>query len=171
MNFVVTVPRNVDCAYYCYVVAGIVGELLTDLFILHSDALAPVADYLTERAALFGEGLQLVNILKDSSSDATEGRNYLPAAAERIEVFALAREDLRAAAEYTLAVQKAGGPDGVVLFTGLPLELAWATLDRVEKDGPGAKLSRPEVFQIHTRLTAAVEAGRPAVIIRSSSES
>jgi len=158
-----------DLRDYCYIVAGIVGELLTDLFILDSAALAPVAEHLTERAALFGEGLQLVNILKDSSSDSTEGRNYLPAAAERSEVFALARQDLRAAAEYTLAVQKAGGPDGVVLFTGLPLELAWATLDRVERDGPGAKLSRPEVFRIHNRLTAAVKGGRPAVVIRSSS--
>jgi farnesyl-diphosphate farnesyltransferase len=134
--------------------------------ILDSAALGPVAEYLSERAALFGEGLQLVNILKDSSSDATEGRNYLPAAAERSEVFALARRDLEAAAEYTLAVQKAGGPDGVVLFTGLPLELAWATLDRVERDGPGAKLSRPEVFGIHSRLKAAVKAGRPAVTLR-----
>ncbi len=155
-----------DLRDYCYIVAGIVGELLTDLFILDSAALGPVADYLSERAALFGEGLQLVNILKDSSSDATEGRNYLPAPAERSEIFALARRDLEAAAEYTLAVQKAGGPDGVVLFTGLPLELAWATLDRVERDGPGAKLSRPEVFGIHTRLKAAVKAGRPAVTIQ-----
>lgn len=155
-----------DLRDYCYIVAGIVGELLTDLFILDSTALEPVADYLSERAALFGEGLQLVNILKDSSSDATEGRNYLPAAAERSDVFALARRDLEAAAEYTLAVQKADGPEGVVLFTGLPLELAWATLDRVERDGPGAKLSRPEVFRIHTRLTSAVKAGRPAVVIR-----
>jgi farnesyl-diphosphate farnesyltransferase len=155
-----------DLRDYCYIVAGIVGELLTDLFILDSAALESVAEYLSERAALFGEGLQLVNILKDSSSDATEGRNYLPVAAERSEVFALARQDLEAAAEYTLAVQKADGPDGVVLFTGLPLELAWATLDRVEKDGPGAKLSRPEVFRIHSRLKAAVKAGRPAVALR-----
>jgi farnesyl-diphosphate farnesyltransferase len=155
-----------DLRDYCYIVAGIVGELLTDLFILDSTALERVAEYLSERAALFGEGLQLVNILKDSSSDATEGRNYLPVAAERSEVFALARQDLQAAAEYTLAVQKADGPDGVVLFTGLPLELAWATLERVERDGPGAKLSRPEVFRINSRLKAAVKAGRPAVALR-----
>jgi farnesyl-diphosphate farnesyltransferase len=155
-----------DLRDYCYIVAGIVGELLTDLFILDAAALESVADYLSERAALFGEGLQLVNILKDSSSDVTEGRNYLPAGVDRSEVLALARRDLAAAAEYTLAVQEAGGPAGVVLFNGLPLELAWATLDRVEKDGPGAKLSRPEVFRIHTRLLAAVKAGRPAVALR-----
>lgn len=165
-NGVLRLENIQDLRDYCYIVAGIVGELLTDLFILGSSALEPVADYLSERAALFGEGLQLVNILKDSSSDATEGRNYLPASAERSEVFALARRDLRAAAEYTLAVQKAGGPGGVVLFTGLPLELAWATLDRVERDGPGAKLSRPEVYRIHSRLKAAVKNGRPAVAVR-----
>ena len=135
-----------DLRDYCYIVAGIVGEMLTDLFLLGSSGVGSVANYLRERASLFGEGLQLVNILKDSSTDVTEGRNYLPAGVDREEVFALARRDLAAAAEYTLAVQRAGGPSGVVLFTGLPLELAWATLDRVERDGPGAKLTRPEVF-------------------------
>ena len=152
-----------DLRDYCYIVAGIVGEMLTDLFLLGSSAVGSVANYLRERASLFGEGLQLVNILKDSSTDATEGRNYLPARVDREEVFALARRDLAAAAEYTLAVQRAGGPSGVVLFTGLPLELAWATLDRVERDGPGAKLTRPEVFAIHQRLLDAVKAGLPAV--------
>ena len=69
----------------------------------------------------FGEGLQLVNILKDSTDDNVEGRNYLPYDIERREVFDLARQDLEAATEYTLAIQQAGGPEGLVLFTGLPV--------------------------------------------------
>ena len=93
----------------------------------------------------------------------SEGRNYLPGEIDRNEFFTLARTDLEAATEYTLAIQDAGGPDGVVLFTGLPVELAWATLKVVEEKGPGAKLTRPQVFAIHQRLKRAVRKGEPAV--------
>ena len=64
---------------YCYIVAGIVGEMLSELFLLDRPALSGIAPYLRERAATFGEALQLVNILKDSATDAEEGRRYLPA--------------------------------------------------------------------------------------------
>jgi len=149
---------------YCYIVAGIVGEMLTDLFLLGRGHLELIADYLRERDAQFGEGLQLVNILKDSADDTVEGRNYLPASIEKDKFFDLARRDLEAATEYTLAIQEAGGPDGLVLFNGLPVELAWATLKVVEEKGPGAKLTRPQVFAIHQRLQRAVSKGSPAVV-------
>jgi farnesyl-diphosphate farnesyltransferase len=148
---------------YCYAVAGIVGEMLTELFLLDRDNLTPVGEYLRERAALFGEGLQLVNILKDSATDATEGRNYLPEGVDRAEVFALARTDLEAAAQYCVAIQESGGPDGVVAFTALPVELAWATLDKVERKGPGSKISRAEVFLLHKRMHRAIDKGRPVL--------
>ena len=83
-----------DLQTYCYAVAGIVGEMLTELFILGRESLTPVAPDLRADSATFGEALQLVNILKDSASDRTEGRCYLPQNASRAEVFALAREDL-----------------------------------------------------------------------------
>lgn len=153
-----------DVQDYCYIVAGIVGEMLTDLFVLERDHLEAIGDYLRQRDAQFGEGLQLVNILKDSADDAVEGRNYLPTGVGRDEFFGLARADLLAATEYTLAIQKAGGPDGIVLFTGLPVELAWATLAVVEEKGPGAKLTRPQVFAIHQRLKKAVRKGSPAIV-------
>ena len=76
---------------YCYIVAGIVGEMLSELFLLDRPGLAGIAAYLRERAATFGEALQLVNILKDSAVDAKEGRRYLPAEVPKAEVFALAR--------------------------------------------------------------------------------
>ncbi len=148
---------------YCYAVAGIVGEMLTELFVLGRQNLEPILDYLRERAALFGEGLQLVNILKDSATDATEGRNYLPRGVERDEVFELARTDLEAAAEYCLAIQRAGGPNGIVAFTALPVELAWATLDKVERKGPGSKISRAQVFFLHRRMHQALAQGRPVL--------
>src|SRR3569623_1016439 len=67
-----------DLHDYCYVVAGIVGELLPVLFVLGDGHLDGVAGALRARAIAFGEGLQLVNILKDAGAAAVEGRTYLP---------------------------------------------------------------------------------------------
>ncbi len=148
---------------YCYIVAGIVGEMLTELFLLDRPVLSGIAAYLRERAATFGEALQLVNILKDSAADAEEGRRYLPADVPISEVFALARRDLGVAGEYIRALQGADAPRGLVEFTALPVQLAWAALEQVEKRGPGSKVSRPEVFLITQRLKRALDRGEPAV--------
>ena len=148
---------------YCYVVAGIVGEMLTELFLLDRPALEKAGPYLRERAATFGEALQLVNILKDSEVDAEEGRRYLPAEVPRAEIFRLARRDLGVAGDYIRALQNAEAPRGLVEFTALPVQLAWAALERVEKKGPGSKVPRPEVFLITQRLKKALDRGEPAV--------
>lgn len=152
-----------DLKMYCYTVAGIVGEMLTDLFLLELPALDGTAAALRERASAFGEGLQLVNILKDSATDRREGRVFLPETIDRVEVFALARTDLERAAEYCRILQREGAPRGVTAFTASPVALARAALDRVERDGPGAKLTRPEVFSLHARVQAALVAGRPVL--------
>ena len=152
-----------DLRAYCYAVAGIVGEMLTDLFLLGRAPLTGIAPTLRERAAAFGEALQLVNILKDTATDVAEGRSFLPRSVARSEVFALARRDLGTAREYTLALQRAGAPRGIVEFCALPAELAWATLEKVEAHGPGAKVSRLEVFAIKQRVDRALDRGEPAV--------
>ena len=155
-----SIPQLKD---YCYIVAGIVGEMLTELFLLDRPGIASLAPFLRERAATFGEALQLVNILKDSAVDAEEGRRYLPAEVPKAEVFALARRDLGVAGDYIRALQQTGAPRGLVEFTALPVLLAWAALERVEKHGPGSKVSRPEVFLITQRLKRALDRGEPAV--------
>ncbi len=155
-----------DLKAYCYAVAGIVGEMLTELFLLKRQELAAAAPDLRKHAATFGEALQLVNILKDASTDVSEGRIFLPRAVPRSEVFALARRDLAVAGEYTLALQRAGAPRGIVEFCALPAELAWATLEKVEARGPGTKISRLEVFGIKQRLDRALDRGQPAVRAR-----
>ena len=147
---------------YCYIVAGIVGEMLSELFLLDRPVLSPIASRLRERAATFGEALQLVNILKDSAVDAEEGRRYLPAEVPKTEVFALARKDLGVAGEYIRALQSVSAPRGLIEFTALPVQLAWAALERVEKHGPGSKVSRPEVFLITQRLKRALDRNEPA---------
>jgi len=154
-----------DLQAYCYVVAGIVGEMLTELFVLDCRPLAPIAPYLEARAARFGEALQLVNILKDSADDAREGRSYLPPGIAPADVFDLARRDLAASAEYVHALQRASAPRGLVEFTALPVLLAIATLDRVEGSGPGAKLSRPEVAAIVEGMRQELDRERPAIPI------
>jgi farnesyl-diphosphate farnesyltransferase len=161
-----------DLRRYCYIVAGIVGEMLTELFLLGRPGLEPAAPSLRARAAAFGEALQLVNILKDAEGDAKEGRRYLPETVPRAEIFALARGDLGTAGEYIETLRGAGAPRGILEFTALPVSLAWATLAKVEAKGSGAKVSRPEVFRITQRVKRALDRGKspvsPATASRSS---
>ena len=109
--------------------------------------------------------MQIVNILKDSASDALEGRFYLPPGVHRAEVLRLARADLDASVEYVSALQGAAAGRGLVAFTALPVLLAKATLDRVEEVGPGAKLTRPEVAAIVNEMNLALDESRPAVSV------
>lgn len=146
-----------DLKDYCYAVAGIVGEMLTELFLLHGEGLAVVAPALRADAATFGEALQLVNVLKDSATDRREGRNFLPSGVARADVFALARQDLRIAGRYCAVLEGAGAARGLVAFNALPTLLAWGTLERVEQRGPGSKLTRDELAGLIERLNDALD--------------
>jgi farnesyl-diphosphate farnesyltransferase len=146
---------------YCYVVAGVVGEMLTELFLLGRPEIGPQGPYLRERARAFGEALQLVNILKDAGDDAAESRLYLPARVPRAEIFTLARADLARAAEYSRALFEAGAPRGLVGFNLLLVRLATRTLAVVRDRGAGAKLSRPEVVAIVAGVAHELDEGRP----------
>lgn len=141
-----------DLRRYAYVVAGIVGEMLTDLFALGHPGVATARAALGADAAAFGEGLQLVNILKDAPADAREGRSYLPRAVPRAAVVDLARLDLARAGSYVRTLRGAGAPRGVVAFCELPVRLAEATLDRLEQGA--AKLGRDEVMTIFAEVTS-----------------
>jgi farnesyl-diphosphate farnesyltransferase len=152
---------------YCYVVAGIVGEMLTELFLLNRPQLTPAADYLRVRSRPFGEGLQLVNILKDAQADAREGRIYIPTA-RRAEVVELAHADLVSAAEYTLALQQQGGERGLVAFDALLVRLAVGTLAAMRSQRPGGKLTRTEVFGIVASVFSDIDGGRPALSVAGS---
>ncbi len=137
---------------YCYIVAGIVGEMLTELFLLHWPTLQDEADRLRTLAPFFGEGLQLVNILKDADTDARAGRFYLPSHLQPNELFEIARNDLQLAQQYIEALQRGKAPKAVIAFTRLPVELAEPTLCRVEQCGPGSKLTRSEVSLVLDRV-------------------
>ena len=63
---------------YCYCVAGVVGELLTDLFCIHSREIDRHRDELLGLGRSFGQGLQMTNILKDQWEDRSRGVCWLP---------------------------------------------------------------------------------------------
>jgi farnesyl-diphosphate farnesyltransferase len=78
---------------YTYRVAGCVGEFWTKMCLAHLYAGKGLDEsYLLSHGVCFGQGLQLVNILRDLPSDLRNGRCYLPA--EQLSAHGLAPEDL-----------------------------------------------------------------------------
>jgi farnesyl-diphosphate farnesyltransferase len=71
-------PRCSDLDDYCYYVAGVVGEMLTDLFCDYSPQIARHKQVLSSLAASFAQGLQMTNILKDVWEDRSRGACWLP---------------------------------------------------------------------------------------------
>jgi len=148
-----------DLKDYCYIVAGIVGELLTELFLHDCESLRAEGPALRAGMLAFGEGLQLVNILKDAGDDAVDGRVYLPTATPRDDIFALARADLSLGNAYVQALQSGGAPRGFLAFTGLSLGLAFKALDALQAKGTGTKVSRDDVGRLFVALEGALEGG------------
>lgn len=72
------VPSLADMNDYCYHVAGVVGEMLTELFCDHSEKIAANRQALLKFAPSFGQGLQMTNILKDVWEDRERGACWLP---------------------------------------------------------------------------------------------
>ncbi len=155
----VRLGSEAELEQYCYVVAGLVGELLTAVFLLDAPQLAAEAGTLGRTERAFGEGLQLVNILKDSAQDRAAGRIFLPDTLGFAGALAKAKQDLHLAAEYVNALQRAGSPVGFVGFTSLALLLAFATLRQLEEKGPGAKVSRDEVARLSGQLFSQLAEG------------
>jgi farnesyl-diphosphate farnesyltransferase len=142
-----------DLRAYCYAVAGIVGELCTDLFVAATPQLHPVHSQLVRLGVAFGEGLQLVNILKDEDGDALVGRRYVPLHCDRSALFALAEDDLRQAARYVDLLERHGACRGLIAFNALNLQLARWALRRVRDKGSGARLTREEVVRAYTEIS------------------
>jgi len=63
---------------YCYYVAGVVGEMLTDLFCDYSLEIAEHTSALQRLSVEFGQALQMTNILKDIWDDQQRGMCWLP---------------------------------------------------------------------------------------------
>lgn len=90
---VVTGQQDLD--RYCYVVAGVVGELLTQLFAEYSPEIKRRRENMLPLSVSFGLGLQLTNILKDVGEDRARGVCWLPS--EVLSEFGLSAENLASA--------------------------------------------------------------------------
>lgn len=173
-----------DLARYCYYVAGTVGELLTELFELHAPIAEPgLRERIRDLSSHFGVGLQLVNIVKDVAEDLERGVVFLPESSLRRhglssdrllepqdraagiavirEVCAFAREKLESARLYARLWPLPEG-EPVRLFCAVPLLLALATLDEVERGqdtllaGRSPKVSRSRVADVLGRALMAI---------------
>ncbi len=71
-------PHSSDLDSYCYYVAGVVGEMLTELFCAYSPAVAAQREALAGLGVSFAQGLQMTNILKDFWEDRSRGACWLP---------------------------------------------------------------------------------------------
>jgi farnesyl-diphosphate farnesyltransferase len=71
-------PLSSDLDSYCYYVAGVVGEMLTELFCGHSPSISQQRAALHGLAVSFAQGLQMTNILKDVWEDRRRGACWLP---------------------------------------------------------------------------------------------
>lgn len=133
---------------YCYSVAGIVGELCTELFILHHAPLVPDRERLLTLSVAFGETLQLVNIIRDQHADHAAGRNFVPGQVPTDQLIDLAHQVCDQSREYIAMLERRDVPEGILRFNQINLGLAVATLDLLRNQGPGVKLTREHVARL-----------------------
>ena len=143
--------RSTDLDEYCYYVAGVVGEMLTELFCDYSPEIGQKRAALSSLAASFAQGLQMTNILKDVWEDRSRGACWLPQevftrygvdlsqvtkenqdaryAQAMIELIGVAHAHLRNALDYTLLIP--AKETGIRRFCLWAIGLAVLTLRKV----------------------------------------
>jgi farnesyl-diphosphate farnesyltransferase len=163
-------PHATDLDEYCYYVAGVVGEMLTELFCEYSEGAARNRAALQSLAVSFAQGLQMTNILKDVWEDRSRGACWLPQEvftpykvdlsqlqatpgnpgfnAGMNELIGVAHAHLRNALDYTLLIP--GQETGIRRFCLWAVGLAVLTLRKIHKNpgftaGSQVKISRSAV--------------------------
>lgn len=131
---------------YCFIVAGVVGTLLTQLFSLTQPGFLP-SPALANDAVHFGLLLQKVNLLKDQSGDESEGRFLVP---NRIQLLHSLRPHALRAGRYLLRLPPAALP--FRRFCGWSLFLAAGSLP-VIAERPGSKLPRTATEALFDRVS------------------
>ena len=155
---------------YCYHVAGVVGEMLTELFCDYSAEIGERREELLGLSVSFGQGLQMTNILKDVWDDQRRGACWLPRDVFRsagfelhalsagrigpgyvkglLDLVAIARDHLADALRFTLLVP--ARETGIRRFCLWALGMAVLTLRRIHAhptftDSGQVKISRGSV--------------------------
>jgi farnesyl-diphosphate farnesyltransferase len=145
---------------YCYVVAGVVGELLTTIFSNHSSAFAKNIKGHDELAIAFGQALQMTNILKDSPEDHARGVSWKPADISQKELLRISYQKLQDSLSYILLIPKT--ELGMRRFCFLAFGLAVMTLSKIAQrkhfsNQSEIKLSRKTVMAFYTFTQFAVK--------------
>ena len=173
-------PGIADVDRYCYHVAGVVGEMLTDLFAQHAPAISGRRTEMLPLAVSFGAGLQMTNILKDIWDDLERGACWLPGelfarhgvdlarlgrdpydsrfGAALAEMIGLAHDHLRDGLRYTLMIP--AGERGLRRFCLYALGMALMTLRLIHRHpdfraGATVRISRAVVWAVVTASRAA----------------
>lgn len=175
-----------DMDKYCYVVAGVVGELLTDLFCLYlPDQLGPKRDKMLDLAVSFGQALQMTNILKDVWVDKSRGACWLPKDVfashgfdladmqtgqspeefqqGMLHLIGIAYSHVKNAFKYTLMIPES--EKGIRKFCLWALFMAVLTLQKIRKnisdqDSTNWKISRPSVKRVMVTTEMTVNQNR-----------
>ena len=114
---------------YCYVVAGVVGELLTSIFRHYSPQFSKNIQGRENLAIAFGQALQMTNILKDSPQDRARGVSWKPANLSQLDLLQIAYQKLSDSLTYILLIPKE--EVGMRRFCLLAFGLAVLTLDKL----------------------------------------
>lgn len=114
---------------YCYVVAGVVGELLTTIFSNHSHAFKEKMAGHEDLAIAFGQALQMTNILKDSPEDKARGVSWKPSNVSQADLLKIAHQKLQESLNYILLIPKQ--EQGMRRFCFLAFGLAVMTLSKI----------------------------------------
>jgi farnesyl-diphosphate farnesyltransferase len=168
--------RSTDLDDYCYYVAGVVGEMLTDLFCDYSPEIARQRTALSAVAASFAQGLQMTNILKDVWEDRSRGACWLPQevftrhgvdlsqvsketqdvgyAAAVAELVGVAHAHLRHALDYTLLIP--AKETGIRRFCLWAIGLAILTLRKIAMNPGFTAGTQVKVSHAAVKLTLAL---------------
>ena len=155
---------------YCYYVAGVVGEMLTKIFLEYGNSWDETSkETMLKLSTSFGQGLQMTNILKDVWSDRRRGACWIPRDIFEKEnivlsqisngntpgfrrclksLIAISLAHLQNALDYTLSIPRR--ESGIRLFCLWALFMAVLTLTKIYRDpsytnGKDIKISRSSV--------------------------
>ncbi|MUT68709.1 squalene/phytoene synthase family protein [Paenibacillus sp. NEAU-GSW1] len=131
-----------DLDRYTYSVAGMVGELLSELWHWNDGT---VTD--RTKAVAFGRGLQAVNILRNKIEDQERGVNFYPDGWGIKEMLQYTKRNLKVADAYIADLKKGPALD----FCKIPLQLAHATTKLIAAGGN--KLTRDAVLKIVNKIS------------------
>ncbi|AZN41792.1 squalene/phytoene synthase family protein [Paenibacillus albus] len=126
-----------DLDLYTYSVAGMVGEMLSELWMWNDGTKSD-----REKSVAFGRGLQAVNIIRNREEDLKRGVDFFPDGWEFKDMLQYTRRNLAIADSYVDDLNK--GP--ALKFCKIPLALAHATVNLISAGG--SKLTRETVLKI-----------------------